>query len=74
MKQLTKEQGIVLTGFTGKLICNFSDFHKDAERRLGKSIWTHQFGDKEFWKEIKEVYRKDFEKLCILDQDKSESQ
>jgi hypothetical protein len=74
MKKLTKEQGIVLTGFTGKSMCHFWDFHEDVEKRLGRPIWTHQFADKELWKEIKEAYRKDFENLCGLDQYEQEGQ
>lgn len=62
--QLTKEQAIILTGFTGILCCNqMSDFHKDVEERLGRSIWTHQFGDKKFMEEVKALYKEDFIKL-----------
>ena len=58
--KLTKEQGIVITGFTGKLACKFADFHEDVERRLGEPVFTHQFGDKDFANKIEELYRADF--------------
>lgn len=59
MQQLTKEQGIILTGFTGLMCVNsFSDFHADVEKRLGRPVWTHQFP--ELQDEIKEAYRADF--------------
>ncbi len=61
MKKLTKEQGIILTGFTGKLCCKFSDFHKDVEQRMGKSILTHEIAHS--FKEIKVIYKKDFMKM-----------
>ena len=62
MQQLTKEQAIVLTGFTGILMVqNTSDFHEDVERRLGRPVFTHEFADPHG--EIKEAYRADFEKL-----------
>ena len=60
MTKLTKEQAIVITGFTGKLACKFADFHEDVERRLGEPVFTHQFGDREFAKQIEELYRADF--------------
>lgn len=62
MQQLTKEQAIILTGFTGiAMVQNTSDFHEDVERRLGRPVFTHEFAD---WHgEIKEAYRADFEKL-----------
>ena len=62
MQQLTKEQAIILTGFTGILMVqNTSDFHEDVERRLGRPVFTHEFADPHG--EIKEAYRADFEKL-----------
>jgi len=64
-KQLTREQGIILTGFTGKLCCDFQDFHKDIEKRLGRPIFTHELADKELWKEIKEAYKEDFMKIML---------
>jgi len=60
MKTLTKEQAIVITGFTGKLACKFSDFHGDVERRLGRPVFTHEFGNQKFAEEIEELYRQDF--------------
>jgi hypothetical protein len=60
MTKLTKEQAIVITGYTGITACNFGDFQGDVEKRLGHPVWTHQFGDKEFVKKIQELYRADF--------------
>ena len=60
MKKLSKEQAIVITGFTSKMACQFGDFHGDVEKRLGHPVWTHQFGDKEFMEKVQELYRKDF--------------
>lgn len=60
MQKLTKEQAIVITGFTGVLACNFGDFHEDVEKRFGRGVWTHEFADKKFAEEIKGKYRKDF--------------
>ena len=62
MQPLTKEQAIVLTGFTGiMMLKDFSKFHEDVEKRLGRPVFTHEFVD--CAKEIKEAYRADFEKL-----------
>lgn len=59
-KKLTKEQGIILTGFTGVLMCAFSDYHKDVEKRLGRLVLNFMFGDKDFAEKITELYREDF--------------
>lgn len=63
MKKLTKEQGIILTGFTGKLCCNFSDFHEDVEKKLRRPVFTHELADQELWEKIKEMYREEFMKI-----------
>ena len=68
MNKLTKEQAIVITGFTGVLACKFNDFHHDVEARLGHAVWTHQFCDKEFSEKINELYRDDFLKLLGIEE------
>lgn len=61
MKQFTKEQAVVITGFTGIMaVKSFSDFHADVEKRMGQPVWTHQFGDKDFSDKVKDLYREDF--------------
>jgi len=65
MQRLTKEQAIVITGFTGIAACPFSDFHSEVEKRLGRPVFTHQFGDKEFFEnQIKPLFRDDFLNMC----------
>ena len=59
IKQLTKEQGIIITGFTGKLCCAFSDFQEDVEKRLGRSILSLELA----YLNTKEIYAEDFIKL-----------
>lgn len=58
MQKLTKEQAVVITGFTGIMSCNFSDFHADVERRMGRPVFTHEFAFNA--DEVKELYREDF--------------
>ena len=60
--KLTKQQCIILTGFTGILHGDVGDFMKDASDRIGYSIFTHQFPS--LVKEIKELYREDFLKIA----------
>lgn len=65
MKEFTLEQAIVIMGFTGISTVGFSKFNEDVEKRLGRSVWTHQFpGLKD---EIKAAYRDDFIAMCLSD-------
>ena len=61
MQKLTKDQAIIITGFTGIMIVKeFSHFHEDVEKRLGRSVRLHELANDELAEEIKETYREDF--------------
>lgn len=59
---ITKQHAIIITGYTGILACDFSDFHEDVEKRLGRPVYTHEFVALKA--DIKELYEKDFSDLC----------
>lgn len=63
LPKLTNEQAVILTGFTGITCCNFGDLQADVEKRLGRPVWTHEFGDESFADKVKELYREDFMSL-----------
>lgn len=64
MNKLTKEQAIIVTGFTGICCIDFTEFHADVEKRLGYPVFTHQFADKDFGEKINDLYREDFIAIC----------
>ena len=62
----TKEQSVVITGFTRVMACKcFSDFHADVEKRLGRPVFTHEFGDEKFADELKDLYAGDFLSMIL---------
>lgn len=61
---LSKYQAIVITGYTGIMMVDFSSFHADVESRMGRPVWTSEFGNKEFMKEVEEMYKGEFLDLC----------
>lgn len=63
MTQLTKEQAVILSAFTGLKMCKFDDLHAYIERKLGRPVFTHELASEDIWESIKEASRKDFEKL-----------
>lgn len=72
MTEFTEQQKIIITGYTGIMAVNdFSAFHADVEKRLGRPVWTHQFPDLK--DEIKEVYQADFLKCCGVKPEESKS-
>jgi hypothetical protein len=61
---MTKNEAIIVMGYTGVSMVNFEDFHGDVEKRLGYPIWTHQFADRDLMEKVQEAYKEDFIKLC----------
>lgn len=64
---LSKYQAIVITGYTGITMCDFSSFHADVESRMGHPVWTHEFGFAPFVEELKEMYKDEFIALCYTE-------
>lgn len=64
--QLTKEQGIILTGFTGILCCDWKDFHREVEKRLDRPVFTHEFASSKFLETVQGFFKEDFERICPM--------
>lgn len=60
VQELTLDQALVFTGYTGVVCCKVSDFQADVERRLGRSVFTHELANERVQEEIKKAYRDDF--------------
>lgn len=65
MQTLTKEQAIVITGYTGITACNFSHFHEDVEKRMDRPVFTHEFANEQFMEKVQGLYRDDFMALVF---------
>lgn len=47
---------VVASLASGILLCDISDFHQAAEHLMGRPIFTHEFANKDLWREMqKEV-------------------
>lgn len=74
IRKLTKEQAIIISGFTGILCGEFYDFHADVEKRLGRGVQTFEFGIKSFITEVKKLYEADFIELATVDKEPAKAQ
>lgn len=61
---MTKEEKIIVSAYTGILMCDFNDLHKYIETVLERPIWTHELAFDSVQNEIKEKTKSDFLKLC----------
>ena len=75
IEKLTKDQAVIISGFTGILCGEFSDFHADVEKRLGRGVQTFELADKKFWNEtVKPLYASDFIEIGTIDSKAAKAQ
>lgn len=61
---MTKQERIIVSAYTGFLMCDFDDMHNYIEEKLGRPVWTHELADKNVLAEIREKCKLDFLALC----------
>lgn len=42
---MTKQEKIIVSAYTGTLMCDFSDVHEYIEKKLGRPVFTHEMAD-----------------------------
>lgn len=60
---MNKREAAILSAFTGIMIGSFSDMHEYVEEKLGRPVFTSEFGSEKFAAQLKEAVRGDFIKL-----------
>lgn len=60
---MTLHEKIVLSAYTGILMCDMSEVHRYIEKLLGRPVWTHELASEALWSEIKEKAKPDFHKM-----------
>lgn len=58
--EMTIKEAAIVSAYTGILIGEFGEFHKYAEKVMGRSIMTHEFAVKITWNELHAATRDDF--------------
>lgn len=61
---MTHEERVVVSAYTGFLMCSFSSMHKYIEDLLGRPILTHELAQDDVRAEIKEKCKPAFLALC----------
>lgn len=61
---MTYQEKIIVSAYTGYLMCDFNDVHKYIEEKLGRPIYTHELVSLDVELEIANKVRPDFLALC----------
>ena len=61
---MTEQEKIIVSAYTGYLLCDFEKVHEYIEKKLNRPIWTHEYADETVYKEIREKCRDDFVALA----------
>ncbi len=61
---MTKQEKIIVSAYTGTLMCDFSDVHEYIEKKLGRPVFTHEMADNLVLEEIHQKIKDDFIAIC----------
>lgn len=57
---MTKQERVIVSAYTGFLMCDFGDMHEYIEKIMGRPVWTHELAMKPIMDEIKQKSKHDF--------------
>lgn len=66
---MTKREKIVVSAYTGVLMCNIDDLHKYIEELFGRPVWTHEIANEKVQQEIKEKSKPEFLEICAREEE-----
>ena len=62
---MTKREKVVVSAYTGVLLCDFADLHEYIEEIMGRPVWTHELPM--LTEEIKKRSRKELFEICNME-------
>ena len=61
---MTYQECVIVSAYTGYLMCDFDDVHKYIEEKVGEPIWTHEMANPNCQAMIRKAVKSDFLALC----------
>lgn len=61
---MTYQECVIVSAYTGVLMCDFADLQNYISEKLGEPIWTHELANKAILEKIKAAVKPDFMALC----------
>lgn len=69
---MTKEEKLIVSAYTGFLMCDWDDLHKFIEDTLGRPVWTHELADDKVNEEIRLRLKPRFLAICAAREESSQ--
>jgi hypothetical protein len=66
---MTKREAIIISAYTGYLLCSFDEVHAYVEEKLGRHVLTHELVSLHVSNEIAEKVRPDLMSILPLEGD-----
>lgn len=61
---MTKQEKIIVSAYTGVLMCDFADLQEYIEKKFGRPVFTHELADEGMLAEIKKKTKEEFLEIC----------
>lgn len=61
---MTKREFVVVSAFSGILLCEYEDWRAYVEEVFGRKFYAHEMATDEFWEELKQKSEKELKKIC----------
>ena len=61
---MTNKEKIIVSAYTGVLMCDFDEMHRYIEEKLKRPVWTHELGNEKVIEKIRDAIRNDFLSIC----------
>lgn len=61
---MTNQERIIVSAYTGFLMCKFEDLHEYIEQKLDRPVFTHEMANNEFISDLRDKCKDDFLALC----------
>ncbi len=61
---MTKQEKIIVSAYTGVLMCDFVELHEYIEKKFGRPVFTYELADRGVQKEVEEKSKEEFLEIC----------
>lgn len=69
---MKKEEKLIVSAYTGFLMCDWDDLHKFIEDTLGRPVWAHELADDKVTEDVRLRLKPRFLAICAAQEESSQ--